>query len=144
MPGFLGTKASFLSDITLISQIAILLLLLMGYRYKKARKLREHGLAMATAVLFHVVVIFLVMVPSLAKNVGALGNISSAGVIITWIHAIAGILAVIMGLFLVTAWRFTPPPYLACVKRKVFMRPLLILWVFVLILGISFYTYYYL
>lgn len=143
MSGFLGTRADPLKDLNLIMQVAILIVLLVGYIFKKDGKLMKHGVAMSTAVMLHTILIFLVMIPSLVLNSALLLEFSQFGVIITWIHVLAGIFAEISGLYLVGMWRFRSPPFMNCVKKKKLMKPLLILWVLALILGIMFYIYYY-
>lgn len=143
MSWFLGTRADPLKDLTLIMQVIILIVLFIGYIFKKDGKLMKHGATMSTAVLLHTISILLVMIPSLAMGFALLFDFSQIGVIITWIHILAGIFAWIFGLYLVSVWRFRPPPLMNCVKKKKFMKPLLILWILALILGIAFYVYYY-
>jgi type IV secretory pathway TrbD component len=65
-------------------------------------------------------------------------------VLVTWIHALIGLSVVIVGLFLIVEWRFRPPPKMTCVKRRSFMKPLLITWITALLLGIVTYAYAYL
>jgi membrane-associated HD superfamily phosphohydrolase len=145
MPGILGTNANLSQDLTFLSQIAILLILFVGYKYVKEKKFRTHGRLMTIAVILHSITIFWVMIPSFIIYFDILvSNIFTPGVIITWIHAIVGLLAEVFGLFLIIEWRFRPPPKMICARRKWMMRPLFLLWTLALILGIAFYSYYYL
>lgn len=131
-------------DITFLSQIAILLLLIVGYKFVRNRKLKTHGLIMTVAVALHTITIFLVMVPSFVSSLEVLQRVTlSPIIIITVIHAITGIVTEVLGLFLIAEWRFRPPPNITCVKKKWLMAPLLLLWTFTLIMGIVFYIYYY-
>jgi hypothetical protein len=131
-------------DITFLSQIAILLILIAGYIFVRDRKLKTHGLIMAVAVALHTITIFLVMVPSFVTYLDVLPMVTlSPIIIITLIHAIPGILTEVLGLILIVEWRFRPSPNMTCVKRKWLMTPLFMLWVFTLITGIIFYGYYY-
>jgi hypothetical protein len=116
----------------------------MGFKLIKDKKLRNHGVTMGIAVILHTIPIILVMIPSflIYSNIMIKG-ISSPGVIITWVHVIAGVSAEILGIFLVAEWRFRLPPKMTCAKRRRLMIPALILWSFALILGIAFYVYYY-
>lgn len=123
-------------------QIAVLFLLLIGYKFVREGKLRRHGLTMSAAVILHVAFILLVMVPSFVTFFGALADVTSPGVIITWIHVLTGIYATVVGIYLVSAWRFQSES--TCMRRKNRMKPLLVLWTIALILGIAFYAYYYL
>lgn len=113
MPGIFGTKASLLSDVNLLLQIAVLFLLLTGFKLARGKKLEMHGLTMATALILHTAAILLVMIPSLVINFGALANVSSLGVVITLIHVTLGIVTEATGIFLVVAWRLAPQPKIA-------------------------------
>jgi hypothetical protein len=145
MSGFLGTTAELPQDITLLSQIAILLILIVGYKSVKDKKLQSHGLIMTAAVILHSLTIFLVMIPSFIIYFDVLlTSPFSTGILITWIHVIVGILAELLGVFLVLGWRFRPQLIKICIQRKRIMWPLLILWTLASILGIGFYVYFYL
>ena len=142
--GFLGTLAGIAVDLTLIFQIIVLFILLLGLKYKMDKKFRKHGIAMSIGVVLHVISILAIMIPSMINFSDLLiTEISSIPIIITWIHAILGLLSVIIGVFLVVEWRFRAPPKMTCVKRKPLMTPLLIMWILALILGIIIYIYAY-
>jgi hypothetical protein len=144
MSGILGTKAEFSQDITLLSQIAILLILIVGYKSVKDKKLQSHGQIMFAAVMLHTLTIILVMIPSLILNFDVLLGSFNPGILITWIHIIVGLLAELLGIFLVLEWRFRPLSTMTCIKRKKIMGPLFLMWTSATILGIAFYAYYYL
>jgi len=144
MSGLLGTGADVLQDITLFLEVIILVLLLAGYILVRTKKLRHHGVIMSAAVILHTVTIFIVMVPSFVVYFEILlRDISSPGVIITWVHFVAGTLADVLGIFLVAEWRYRPSPKMTCVKRRRLMKLLLALWILALALGLAFYIYYY-
>jgi hypothetical protein len=144
MSGFLGTLAGVIIDFTLLLQIVILVVLVVGYKFKMDKKLRKHGMTMSAAVILHVISILTIMIPSMLKYSDLLLiDISSTPVIVTWIHATIGLLAATLGMFLVIEWRFRPPPEMRCAKRKRLMKPLLILWILALLLGITVYIYAY-
>ena len=144
MLGFLGTGAGVQYDANLILQIAILVLLVIGRRLAKNRKLLTHGKAMGALLLLHTIAILLAMLPSFLTNFGSLRNISDPRVIITWIHIILGTSAEALGVFLVSKWRFQPKSVAACVKRGSLMKSTFILWTLSAVLGIVFYIVYYL
>jgi len=115
----------------------------VGYKYIKDKKLRTHGLIMTTAVISHTITILFVMIPSFIINFEILiKNIFSPGVIITWIHTVVGILTEMLGIYIVLKQRLLHRT--ACAKRKWIMKPLFILWTLASIMGILFYSYYYL
>jgi len=144
MSGLLGTGARFEVDIIFLLEIAVLAILIVGYNYKKNKKLRTHGLTMTTAVILHTAAILTVMIPSVVMYGGLfLAEITNPGVILTLIHIFAGSIADAIGIFLVAEWRFRQPPKMTCIKRKRLMKPLLGLWILALILGVVFYVVYY-
>lgn len=143
--GFLGTRAEITADFTLLLQIVILFVLLLGYKLKMDKRFRRHGITMSLGVVLHVISILLVMIPSLISFSDLLiTEISTIPVLVTWIHALIGLLAVIVGLFLIVEWRFRYPPKMTCAKRRPFMKPLFIMWTIALLLGIVVYVYAYL
>jgi len=143
MLGFFRAEAALQFDITLLLQIVVLLMVILGYNFARSREYRRHGLMMTSAVILHAVTILLVMVPSFVLNFGILvTEPTMPGVMITWVHAAAGIIALAMGIFLISNWGFRSES--ECMRRKRMMKPLLGLWVLALVLGISFYVYYYL
>jgi len=143
MLGIFGTKAGLIYDITLIFQIVILILLLVGIKYAKNKRLRSHGLITAAATGLHTVFILAVMVPSLIINFGILIEYPiNLGIVITWIHIALGISVETLALFIVAKWGFRTS-MVACAKRRKLMKPLWRLWLVTTALGVSFYVYYY-
>lgn len=133
-----------MSDIALLMEIATVVLVLVGFMLARHRNSVRHGTVMATAVTLHTILILLVMGPSLLGSLTLMKNISNAGIIITWAHVLAGMIADILGLYLVAAWRFRRPPKMDCARRTAIMKPLIVMWMLSLVLGILFYAYYYL
>ena len=144
MTGFLGTNAPLTSDIALLLEIVILIILFISrFRFARGKKFVRHGYAMASAVVLHAVTILLVMVPSFVSGfLPSLGSLGAVWVVIVLIHIPAGIIAWLTGLLLVVEWRFRSETPLRCIKRRRVMRPLFWLWVFALILGIALYASY--
>ena len=140
MTGFLG-KAPITSDIGLVLEIAVIAILFYGrFGLAKRKRIREHALLMLTAVVLHATSVLLIMIPSFDASLGLLfSNFFSPAMIITWIHAPAGSIAIVLGGYLVVNWRFRSPA-VACYPRKRLMRPLWWLWVFSLFLGLLIYA----
>jgi len=140
MTGFLG-KAPLTSDIALFIEIAIVIALLLG-RFRLARKKRfeAHGRVMTLAVILHAISVLLVMIPSLAVSLDLLfTDFLAPAILITWIHAPLGTLTLILGAYLIMEWRFRPVS-VTCQRRAKLMRPLWLLWIFNLILGLIIYA----
>lgn len=145
MPGILGTKASLIYDVNFILQTAIVILILVGYLFMREKKLVRHGTIMTSAVIVHAILIIFVMGPSFIIYFGLLVSPPfNLGILVTWIHAILGIISTVLGIFIVTKWNLRKPSALTCIQRKKWMKPTMITWVSALILGLSFYVLYYL
>jgi uncharacterized membrane protein YozB (DUF420 family) len=146
MLGLLGTKAPLVSDISLLLEISILIVLFVGRRYAKKGKYKTHGFIMTSAVTLHALTILLVMTPSFALFVDVLGSdpaiLGLIGTIIVSIHVPAGLVAEILGVLFVAQWGFKPT--IGCIKRRRLMLPLFLLWALSSILGIAIYAVYFL
>ena len=139
MAGFLG-KAPLTSDVALFLEIAIIIALFVGrYKFARNKRFRAHGLTVTAAVGLHALTILLVMIPRFIASWDLLfTDISSPTYLITWIHAPLGLAILILGVYLVSVWRFQDPDA-TCFKRAKLMRPLWLLWVFNLVLGLLIY-----
>jgi hypothetical protein len=140
MAGFLG-KAPLTSDIALFLEIAIIVALFVGrFKFARNRRFRAHGLTVTAAVGLHALTILLVMIPRFVVSLDLLfTDFFSPTIIITWIHAPLGLAVLILGVYLVSIWRFQPPDA-TCYKRARLMRPLWLLWMFNLVLGLLIYV----
>jgi hypothetical protein len=134
--------SSLLYDINLVLQVVTIIMLLVARSYARKKRFRTHGILMTTATAMHTIAILLIMVPSFARYFGILIGPPTLGVVITWVHAAAGMVAAVVAIFVVTRWRFQKSTA-ACARRRKLMEPLLYLWGTALVLGIGFYIYYY-
>lgn len=141
MSGLLGTHAGLVQDITLVLQISIMFLLGFGYYLVRKKHIQNHGVITTIALLLHTSNILLTMLPSFMNILNASFDGLSFGVMVTYIHGILGIVAEMLGLWVVINWRFQS--IVLCAKRKVFMKVTFVSWFLSLILGITFYAYYY-
>jgi hypothetical protein len=143
MSGILGTPASLVQDITLLTQIGILILLLWGFYEVKGKRFMKHGYIMSGAIILHSVTILLVMIPSFILHFQLLFD-ASVGVIITWVHVLVGSVTLVLGGYLLRVWRFRRSSPRACMQRRWMMIPLFIFWTISLVFGIAFYGYFFL
>ena len=124
-------------DLNLILQLIIFALFLIGVYYVKGqeRSFRNHRLFMGAAILLNAILIFLIMGRSFFTYTGLLvERFYEFGPLITWIHAIVGGLAETLGV----TFLFKHP-----LKIRSWMRMTATLWTIALLIGITFYTYYY-
>jgi len=144
LTGIFGTGALLQTDINLILQIVMFLIIIIGLVYKNKMKFKIHGGLMGIAVILHVLSLLVVMGPSFFEGYEHFTTATSdLGVQTTWIHAIPGAIAMIMGTFLVVAWALRPSNIAACSRRKRLMDITTLLWLVSLTFGIATYLVFY-
>jgi uncharacterized membrane protein YozB (DUF420 family) len=126
--------------ISLVVEVAVLVLLFGGYSLKRMKKFRQHGTTMLTAVVLHTVMILAWMIPSLSSFFSSPSSTNLANIIVvtTLVHAFMGIATDILGIWLVASWRLQADMK-TCFAKKRIMRVTLTLWLIALVLGIILY-----
>jgi len=139
--GLFNPNAFFLSDLNLLLQIALFVILLVGFLLAKyKRSFRNHGVTMLAALVLHTILIFGVMLPSLLSlKAGLLANLSSTLALSTIPHAILGTIVEVFAIYLVGTFLFNHGDVKSCFKNKRRMQLTLILWFLEVILGIYIY-----
>jgi uncharacterized membrane protein YozB (DUF420 family) len=143
MKGFLGTQASFATDLNLVIQLVMGIALVAGTFLARAKRYKVHGACQATVLILNLVMIAVVMWPAFFALVTPRipARLLRRSVAIPALHGILGAIAEMLGLYIVLvagtnvipkAWRFT--------RWKLWMRSEMALWGVVLIIGFG--TYY--
>jgi uncharacterized protein (TIGR03382 family) len=145
--GLLGTVAPPYAHLTLLLEIAMGVGLLIGAWLARRRRFRQHAWCQSAIVLLNLAVIVLVMMPSfqvqvvpeiplrLAKTYYALATA----------HATLGSVTEILALYiLLAAGTGVLPEKFRITKYKAWMRTVLVLWWFALLLGLATYVRWYL
>lgn len=102
MTGIFGTGADLQVDINLILQIIMFLIIVISLIYKNKMKFKIHGVLMGIAVTLHVLSFLTVMGPIFFGYFSEFVEyITYPEIQTTWIHAIPGAIAMIMGIILV-------------------------------------------
>lgn len=143
--GFFGTGAVLITDINLLFQIIAVILVIIGIIYKLKRKIKIHGYLMSVAIFMHLITFIVAMGPAFSEGLDFFTNSTDLiGVQAMWIHAITGIIGLIMGIILVLLWIINLSNLTGCVKRKRLMDITIVLWIISFIFGVvtylSFYT----
>jgi len=128
------------ATVSLIVQLVVISLVLIGFYLKRHFKYRLHGLIMTTALVSHLAVIFGVMIPSFVIGLVPI-ILSSPTSLIGWfspLHAIAGSVTAILGVWIVGSWRFRQSLNF-CLPKKRIMLITFAFWLISLTLGIIFY-----
>jgi len=146
MKGFLGTGATFGADLNLVVQLIMGVALLAGGLLAKQKRFRAHGICQTTVLLLNLLMIGLVMWPSFQQQVRP--ALSKA--LHKWyyevaaIHAVLGITAELLGLYIVlVAGTDVLPQWLRFKHWKLWMRTELALWMIVLLSGVGTYCAWY-
>ena len=141
--GLFNAYATFLADVNLLLQVAILLILIVSLRFKFRHNYTKHGIIMGLAVALHTISIFVVMAPSLMASTGLFANLLDRLALVILPHAVLGSLVEILGICLLSIWILRRRDSKACFKNRTTMRATITLWVVELILGIYLYILLY-
>jgi len=138
MSGLFGTKASINSDLNLLLQIIVIIILVIGIKFGKEKtqnSLKTHGRIMTVAVVLNTFAILLVMGPSLIGGFNAaLDELASLGFPLTLVHHTLGLLAEILGVVLV---------FKKFGRVRMWMWLVASLWLIAFVFGVFFYLTYY-
>lgn len=138
MSGIFGTRASLASDLNLLLQLIILVILIVGIKFgkeKTAKNLKTHGGAMTIMVVLNAIGILLVMLPSFMTNLSAvLNEPATIGFPLISIHVFFGILAEALGVTFI---------FKKFGNVRMWMRLTTGFWLIAIFSGISFYLTYY-
>ena len=144
--GFLGTSATFGADLNLVVQLIMGLALIAGTILAKRKRYRAHGICQTTVLLLNLLMIGAVMWPSFQQQVKP----ALPKVFHKWyyaaatIHAVLGITAELLGLYIVVvAGTKLLPQRLRFKHWKKWMRTELVLWAIVLLTGVGTYCAWY-
>jgi uncharacterized membrane protein YozB (DUF420 family) len=133
-----GTLASDASDLSLILQIIVFIMLLVGFklgRTKTKEGLKRHGILMRTMVVLGLVGILTVMVPSFVLTYDIVANEpAKIGFPLIFVHAALGATAISLGIAL---------SFRKFGNVRNWMRLTLSLWLITLLLGFVIYVGYY-
>jgi uncharacterized membrane protein YozB (DUF420 family) len=143
MKGFLGTGATFAADLNLVVQLTMGGALIAGARLAKQKRYKAHGVCQTTVLLLNLLMIGSVMWPSFQQQVKpALSKVLHKSYYeAAAIHALLGIAAELLGLYIVVvAGTNFLPQWLRFKNWKYWMRTELVLWMIVLLTGVG--TYY--
>ena len=143
MSGIFGTYTAFITDVNLLIQIISFMLIVIGFGFKIKKKFIIHGYVMGAAIVLHLIFFVIAMWPSFSSGFEFfITSTALMEVQAMWIHAVVGLIALILGLFIAISWlRVTD--IAACFKRKRIMDATFILWLISLMFGIITYLGFY-
>ncbi len=115
-PGFLGTRAPFISDLTLILILLTAILFTIGWQLARHKRFEAHRWVQTTAAVLNAIVVLVVMIRSFILHIlpGIPAKFFQGDYAVTTVHAIVGAAGLLLGVFVVlrgnemvpNAWRF--------------------------------------
>jgi hypothetical protein len=134
-----GVVALDLGYVSLGLQVLIFFLLILGLPLVRGagnkKNLMRHGYLTVLALILHVSLTIILMIPTIDSGFGALNGLSFLDSLTVWSHVILGTAAIILGFIIVGFWLSKPLSNMACLRAKKIMLPLLIIWTISLING---------
>ncbi len=128
-----------MSSTSLIVELIVLGLLVVGYSIKRLKNYRRHGMTMTVAVALHLITIFSWMIWSfLTLFNGNTINFLNPIIIVAFVHVPLGAIAAIFGVYLITAWHLQLDIQ-GCFRRRRFMLITFAAWLVSIALGIILY-----
>ena len=135
----------FQGNIVSVIQVIALVMLVIGvYPYRirtKNRNLIMHGFFSIAAVCLNLITILSIMIPVFIGNFLFISNLSLVQLSVISVHAVLGIVALVLGFIIIFSWITHPLGELGCSKMWRLMIPTFIIWIFVLVLGLAIYFY---
>jgi hypothetical protein len=139
MFGFVYVALDPVGNVSLILQITILFLLILGLPFVRGagskKNFVRHGYSTALALVLHFILIFVVMVPSFLDGFGEISELSLLDSFNVISHVVLGVAAAVMGAALVIAWLSKGPSTVACARWKKWMTPTFAIWVISIVGG---------
>jgi uncharacterized membrane protein YozB (DUF420 family) len=145
-PGFLGTHAPFISDLTLILILLTAILFTIGWQLARHKHFEAHRWVQTTTACLNAVVVLVVMIRSFIIHIlpGIPGKLLQGDYAVTTVHALVGATGLLLGIFVVLRANGLVPQALRFNKYKPFMRTAYALYMIATLLGVIVYTFTYL
>jgi uncharacterized membrane protein YozB (DUF420 family) len=141
LPGFLGTHASFLSDLTLILILLTAILFTIGWQLARHRHFEAHRWVQTVTACLNAIVVLGVMIKSFLVHIlpGIPGKLLQGDYAVTTVHAIIGMTGLLLGIFVVLRGNNLVPKTLRFKKYKSFMRTAYALYMLATLFGVIVY-----
>jgi uncharacterized membrane protein YozB (DUF420 family) len=141
-PGFLGTHAPFVSDLSLILTVLTAALFTSGWQLARLGHFAAHRWVQTTAAALNAIVVLAVMVSSFVKHIlpGIPGKLLQGDYGVTTMHALVGTIGMLLGVFVVLRANGLMPRALRFSNYKLFMRTSYWLYMLATLLGVTVYV----
>ena len=140
-PGILGTNANLAADFTLIVMLAIAGLFSFGFYLARRRRYEAHRWVQTSAVILNAIMVLWMMIlpfrDFVVRDQG--GPRYQSFYLVTIVHAIVGLAAMVLGIFVVLRGNKLVPKALRFRNYKLFMRTSYGLYMGTTLLGVLVY-----
>ena len=139
--GFLGTNAPFHSDFALILILVTAVLFTIGWRLAIRKRYEAHRWVQTSAVILNTIVVLITMISSFMVHIlpGIPGKLNESLYWITTVHALVGMVGLVLGVFVVLRGNKLVPKALRFENYKLFMRTSYALYMLATLLGVVVY-----
>ena len=140
-PGFLGTHAPFVSDLTLVLILLTALLFTIGWQLARHGHYVAHRWVQTGTATINAIVVLGVMINSYVTHIlpGIPGKLLEGDYAVTTVHAIVGLIGILLGIFVVLRGNELVPKALRFNNYKLFMRTAYIIYMLATLLGVTVY-----
>jgi uncharacterized membrane protein YozB (DUF420 family) len=140
-PGFLGTQAKFISDLTLILILLTAVLFTIGWRLAVHRHFKVHRWVQTLTAIINSIVVLVVMINSFLLHIlpGIPAKLLQGSYGVTTLHAFIGLLGLLLGIFVVLRGNELVPNRLRFNNYKWFMRTSYTLYMLATTIGVFVY-----
>lgn len=140
-PGFLGTHAFLLSDISLILILLTAILFTIGRGLIRRNHVEAHRWVQTVAAIINAIVVLGVMINSFLVHIlpGLPDKFFEGSYGVTTVHAFVGLIGLVLGIFVVLRGNQLVPQRLRFKNYKWFMRTSYALYMLATLLGVAVY-----
>ena len=141
-PGFLGTHAPFISDLTLILILLTAILFTVGWQLARRKHYTAHRWVQTVAASINAIVVLIVMIRSFVVHIlpGIPGKLLVGDYGVTTAHAIVGMTGLLLGIFVVLRGNELVPMSLRFKNYRTFMRTSYTLYMLATFIGVIVYV----
>lgn len=140
-PGFLNTRATFLSDFSLILILLSAILFTIGWQLIRKKHIEAHRWVQTIAAGINAVVVLGVMIYSFIAHIlpGLPGKFFEGSYGVSTVHAFIGFIGLVLGVFVVLRGNNLVPKSLRFKNYKWFMRVSYSLYMLATLIGVAVY-----
>ena len=140
-PGFLGTRAPFTSDLTLILILLTAISFTVGWQLARRKHYEAHRWVQTVTACLNAIIVLSVMIRSFVIHIlpGIPVKLLQGDFAVTTVHAIVGAAGLLLGIFVVLRANKLVPKSLRFKNYKPFMRSAYGLYMLATLLGVIVY-----